>query len=79
MLILNGVVAGYGGTTVLRGVSLSVPDRAVVAVLGAKGADRTTLLRAASGLAGWSTSALGSDAWYLGSNDVEAAVASTPV
>jgi len=50
MLELNSVVAGYAGTTVLRGVDLVVPDGAVVALLGANGAGKTTLLRVASGL-----------------------------
>jgi branched-chain amino acid transport system ATP-binding protein len=35
---------------VLRGVDLVVPDRSVVALLGANGAGKTTLLRVASGL-----------------------------
>jgi branched-chain amino acid transport system ATP-binding protein len=50
MLTLENVVAGYGGTTVLRGVDLVVPDASVVALLGANGAGKTTLLRVASGL-----------------------------
>jgi branched-chain amino acid transport system ATP-binding protein len=50
MLILDGIVAGYGATTVLRDVSLTVPDHSVVALLGANGAGKTTLLRVASGL-----------------------------
>jgi branched-chain amino acid transport system ATP-binding protein len=50
MLHLDNIVAGYGGTTVLRGVDLIVPDRSVVALLGANGAGKTTLLRVASGL-----------------------------
>jgi branched-chain amino acid transport system ATP-binding protein len=50
MLELKSVVAGYAGTTVLRGVDLVVPDGAVVALLGANGAGKTTLLRVASGL-----------------------------
>ena len=35
---------------VLRGVSLTVPERGVVALLGANGAGKTTLLRAITGL-----------------------------
>jgi len=50
VLELQGVVAGYGATTVLRGVDLTVPDGVVVALLGANGAGKTTLLRIASGL-----------------------------
>lgn len=50
MLSLQGITAGYGATTVLRGIDLVVPDRAVVALLGANGAGKTTLLRVACGL-----------------------------
>jgi branched-chain amino acid transport system ATP-binding protein len=47
---LDNIDAGYGDTAVLRGVSLRVPDAAVVALVGANGAGKTTLLRVASGL-----------------------------
>jgi branched-chain amino acid transport system ATP-binding protein len=50
MLALQGVTAGYGGTTVLRSVDLVVPAGTVVALLGPNGAGKTTLLRVASGL-----------------------------
>jgi branched-chain amino acid transport system ATP-binding protein len=50
MLTLQDITAGYGATTVLRGVDLVVPDASVVALLGANGAGKTTLLRVASGL-----------------------------
>ncbi|MGH7749639.1 MAG: ABC transporter ATP-binding protein [Candidatus Dormibacteria bacterium] len=50
MLELRDIRAGYGDTPVLRGVSLVVPPRSVVALLGANGAGKTTLLRTASGL-----------------------------
>src|SRR2546423_6555644 len=50
MLELRGITAGYGSHTVLRDVSLVVPDHAVVALLGPNGAGKTTLLRVASGL-----------------------------
>jgi branched-chain amino acid transport system ATP-binding protein len=50
MLELQGVVAGYGATTVLRGVDLTVPDGVVVALLGANGAGKTTFLHTVMGL-----------------------------
>jgi branched-chain amino acid transport system ATP-binding protein len=50
MLTLQDITAGYGATTVLRGVDVVVPDASVVALLGANGAGKTTLLRVASGL-----------------------------
>ena len=50
MLTLQGISAGYAGTSVLRDIDLVVPDGAVVALLGANGAGKTTLLRVASGL-----------------------------
>jgi branched-chain amino acid transport system ATP-binding protein len=49
-LELRHVEAGYGTTTVLRDVSMSVPASSVVALLGANGAGKTTLLKTASGL-----------------------------
>ncbi|HEY3240519.1 MAG TPA: ABC transporter ATP-binding protein [Acidimicrobiia bacterium] len=50
MFELRRITAGYGATTVLRDVSLAVPDSSVVALIGANGAGKTTLLRVASGL-----------------------------
>jgi urea ABC transporter ATP-binding protein UrtE len=50
MLRLEGVVAGYGRTTVLQGLSLEVADGEVVAVLGRNGVGKSTLLRAIIGL-----------------------------
>jgi branched-chain amino acid transport system ATP-binding protein len=49
MLELRNVSAGYDTGLVLRGVSLTVPQSSVVALLGANGAGKTTLLRTASG------------------------------
>ena len=49
MLALQSVTAGYGGSTVLRGVDFKVDDGEVVALLGPNGAGKTTLLRTATG------------------------------
>ena len=50
MLEVTDLVAGYGRTAVLRGVSFAVPDRALVGMLGPNGAGKTTLARTISGL-----------------------------
>jgi branched-chain amino acid transport system ATP-binding protein len=48
-LEVTGLTSGYGHTTVLRDVSLTVPAGAVTALLGPNGAGKTTFLRAVSG------------------------------
>ena len=50
VLKLDRVVAGYGTTTVLQGVTFQVCPGEVVALLGPNGAGKTTALRTASGL-----------------------------
>jgi branched-chain amino acid transport system ATP-binding protein len=50
LLELRNITAGYDTGTVLRDVTLTVPDKATVALLGPNGAGKTTLLRVASGL-----------------------------
>jgi len=50
ILELSQITGGYGATTVLREVSISVRPGAVVAILGPNGAGKTTLLRTCSGL-----------------------------
>src|SRR4051812_37084806 len=50
ILELINVHAAYGRIEVLRGVDLTVPRGAVLALLGANGAGKTTLLRVISGL-----------------------------
>ncbi|WP_106401012.1 ABC transporter permease subunit [Actinocorallia populi] len=49
-LRLEGAVAGYGDTTVLRGVDLVVAPGQVVALLGANGAGKSTTCLAAAGI-----------------------------
>ncbi len=53
LLELENVSAGYGPTSVLHGVSLSVPEGGVVSLLGANGAGKTTTLRAITGGVRW--------------------------
>jgi branched-chain amino acid transport system ATP-binding protein len=53
LLELEDVRAGYGPTSVLHGVSLSVPEAGVVSLLGANGAGKTTTLRAITGGVRW--------------------------
>lgn len=50
LLTLNNVEAGYGEIRALHGISLDVPEGAIVALLGANGAGKTTTLKVISGL-----------------------------
>ena len=50
MLTLDALEAGYGQTSCLKGVSLTVKAGEIVALLGANGAGKTTTLMALSGL-----------------------------
>jgi ABC-type branched-subunit amino acid transport system ATPase component len=50
VLKVDGLVAGYGGGDVLRGVSLEVPEGGITCVVGPNGAGKSTLMAAISGL-----------------------------
>ncbi|HVB73827.1 MAG TPA: ABC transporter ATP-binding protein [Ktedonobacteraceae bacterium] len=51
MLLLQDIAVTYNGIIpAVQGVSIEVADRSVVALLGANGAGKTTILRAISGL-----------------------------
>ncbi|MDH5201203.1 MAG: ABC transporter ATP-binding protein [Candidatus Bathyarchaeota archaeon] len=50
MLKVSEVHASYGPVLALRGVSVEVPAGSIVAVLGANGAGKSSMLRAISGL-----------------------------
>ena len=60
MLRLTGVRAGYRRSEVLHGVDLLVPPGAAVALLGANGTGKSTLLRVAAGL----LPATGGSVWF---------------
>jgi branched-chain amino acid transport system ATP-binding protein len=53
LLELEDVRAGYGPTSVLHGISVSVPDGEIVSLLGANGAGKTTTLRSITGGVRW--------------------------
>ena len=50
LLEVQDLHVSYGRIRAVQGVSLSVPDAAVVALIGANGAGKSTLLRAISGI-----------------------------
>jgi branched-chain amino acid transport system ATP-binding protein len=50
LLVLESIDTGYGETQVLWGVSLKVPEKGLVALLGSNGAGKTTTLRTIAGL-----------------------------
>ncbi|MEI8134027.1 MAG: ABC transporter ATP-binding protein [bacterium] len=50
MLEIKDLHVSYGQIKAIKGISLSVPDGAIVTLIGANGAGKTTLLRTVSGL-----------------------------
>jgi branched-chain amino acid transport system ATP-binding protein len=50
LLRLGGVEARYGAVRALRGISLDIPEGAIVCLLGANGAGKSTTLKAISGV-----------------------------
>jgi neutral amino acid transport system ATP-binding protein len=50
ILSVRGLVSGYAGENVLRGVSIDVPTGAIVAVIGPNGCGKSTLLKTIYGL-----------------------------
>ncbi len=53
LLKIDTLVAGYDETTVLEGVSLTVPERGSLAILGRNGVGKTTLLASIMGRTTW--------------------------
>lgn len=52
MLAVRELRSGYGNKQVLLGVSLDLPQRSIVTLLGANGAGKTTLLNTITGIIG---------------------------
>ena len=50
LLSVSNLGAGYGAVTALRGISIDVPERGIVALLGANGAGKSTTLKCISGV-----------------------------
>ena len=50
LLEVRGVVAGYGDTEILRGVSIEVRDGEIVSIIGPNGAGKSTLMKTIFGL-----------------------------
>ena len=50
ILALHGVVAGYGGLTVLNEISLGVPREAITTIIGPNGAGKSTVFKTVFGL-----------------------------
>ncbi len=50
MLKVNDLSVSYGGIEAVKGISLEVPDKSIVTLIGANGAGKSTTLRAIIGL-----------------------------
>src|ERR1700730_1494024 len=50
MIEINGLVAGYGGLDILRGVDLRVGRGGITCIVGPNGAGKSTVLKAMSGI-----------------------------
>jgi branched-chain amino acid transport system ATP-binding protein len=52
LLAIDNLTAGYGATEILRGISMTVAEGEIVAVLGSNGVGKTTLNKVISGVCG---------------------------
>ena len=50
MLTIENLAVSYGAIKALHGISLSVPDKSIVTLIGSNGAGKSTTLRTVSGL-----------------------------
>ena len=51
MLTLSNILVSYDGSRILRGVTLTVPDKSLVCLMGRNGVGKTTTLKSIVGLA----------------------------
>jgi branched-chain amino acid transport system ATP-binding protein len=66
LLELTDVHVTMGVQEILRGISIAVPERAIVAVLGGNGVGKTTLMRAISGIYGITAGSIRFDGQEIG-------------
>ncbi|MEL7649446.1 MAG: ABC transporter ATP-binding protein [Sedimentibacter sp.] len=50
MLKINNLHVNYGGISAVKGISINVPEKSIVTLIGANGAGKSTTLRAIAGL-----------------------------
>jgi branched-chain amino acid transport system ATP-binding protein len=50
MLKINDLHVNYGGITAVKGISIHVPEKSIVSLIGANGAGKSTTLRTITGL-----------------------------
>jgi phosphate transport system ATP-binding protein len=75
-LVVEKLTAGFGEATILKEVSLHIPDRSVLAVIGPSGCGKTTFLRCLNRMheivpEAWSKGKLLLDGEDLNGNDVD--------
>lgn len=74
LLELTDVHVTMGVQEILRGISIEVPERAIVAVLGGNGVGKTTLMRAISGIYGIAAGSIHFDGQEIGNTPSHAIV-----
>lgn len=74
LLELTDVHVTMGVQEILRGISVVVPERAIVAVLGGNGVGKTTLMRAISGIYGIASGSIRFDGAEIGNTPSHAIV-----
>ncbi len=65
LLEVRNISVDYGGIHALRNVSVSIPDKGVVAIIGANGAGKSTLLKTIAGLVAQNAGSV-----HLGNEDI---------